>query len=78
MSKRILSGTVVSDKGEKTVIVRVERQFRHPLVKKIVRRTKKFAAHDETNSRKVGDKVRIQECRPIAKTKCWQVLEGEA
>ena len=78
MSKRILSGTVVSDKGEKTVVVRVERQFRHPLVKKIVRRTKKFSAHDEANNCKVGNKVRIQECRPISKNKCWQVLEGEA
>ena len=78
MSKRILQGTVVSDKGDKTVIVRVDRRFMHPLVKKVIMRSKKFAAHDENNACKVGDKVRIEECRPISKRKCWQVLSGDA
>ncbi len=78
MSKRIMQGTVVSDKGDKTVIVRVDRRFMHPLVKKVIMRSKKFAAHDENNAYKVGDKVRIEECRPISKRKCWQVLSGDA
>ncbi|MDH3239491.1 MAG: 30S ribosomal protein S17 [Alphaproteobacteria bacterium] len=78
MSKRILQGTVVSDKGDKTVIVRVDRRFMHPLVKKVIMRSKRFAAHDENNAYKVGDKVRIEECRPISKRKCWQVLSGDA
>lgn len=78
MSKRVLQGTVVSDKGDKTVIVRVDRRFMHPLVKKVVMRSKKFAAHDESNACKVGDRVRIQECRPISKRKSWQVLAGDA
>ena len=78
MSKRILQGTVISDKGDKTVVVRVERRFMHPLVKKVVMRSKKFAAHDEANACKVGDRVRIEECRPISKRKRWQVLTGDA
>ncbi|MDX1485564.1 MAG: 30S ribosomal protein S17 [Alphaproteobacteria bacterium] len=78
MSKRVLQGTVVSDKGDKTVVVRVDRRFTHPLVKKVVMRSKKFAAHDETNACKVGDRVRIEECRPISKRKRWQVLTGDA
>jgi small subunit ribosomal protein S17 len=78
MSKRVMQGTVVSDKGDKTVIVRVDRRFMHPLVKKVIMRSKKFAAHDENNTYKVGDKVRIEECRPISKRKCWQVLSGDA
>lgn len=78
MSKRILQGTVVSDKGDKTVTVRVDRRFTHPLVKKVVVRSKKFAAHDENNACKVGDRVRIEECRPISKRKRWQVLTGDA
>jgi small subunit ribosomal protein S17 len=78
MSKRVMQGTVVSDKGDKTVIVRVDRRFMHPLVKKVIMRSKKFAAHDENNAYKVGDKVRIEECRPISKRKCWQVLSGDA
>ena len=78
MSKRILQGTVGSDKGDKTVIVRVDRRFMHPLVKKVIMRSKRFAAHDENNAYKVGDKVRIEECRPISKRKCWQVLSGDA
>jgi len=74
MPKRILQGTVVSDRGDKTVIVNVERRLMHPLYKKYIRRTKRYAAHDEANQFKVGDVVRIQECRPISKTKTWQVL----
>ena len=78
MPKRVMQGTVVSDKGDKMVVVRVDRQFMHPLVKKVVRRSKKFAAHDEANAYKVGDKVRIQECRPISKRKRWQVITEDA
>jgi small subunit ribosomal protein S17 len=75
MPKRILQGTVVSDKPDKTVVVLVERRFRHPLMGKIVRRSKKFHAHDELNSFKAGDVVRIEECRPMSKLKSWRVLE---
>jgi small subunit ribosomal protein S17 len=71
-------GTVVSDKGDKTVIVRVDRQVMHPLVKKVVRSSTKFAAHDPENTHKVGDMVRIRECRPISKRKRWEVIAGEA
>jgi small subunit ribosomal protein S17 len=74
MPRRILQGTVVSDKGDKTVIVRVERQLMHPLYKKYIKRSKRYAAHDEANRFKVGDLVRIRECRPISKTKHWEVL----
>jgi small subunit ribosomal protein S17 len=77
MPKRILQGTVVSDKNEKTVVVLVERRFTHPLFKKTVRRSKKYKAHDETNAKKVGDQVFIQETRPISKDKCWIVIESE-
>ncbi len=75
MPKRILQGTVVSDANDKTVVVLVERRFTHPLYKKTVRRTKKYHAHDAENACKVGDVVRIQECRPISRNKRWQVLE---
>ncbi len=75
MPKRILQGTVVSDKNEKTVVVRVERRFAHPVMRKIVRRTKNYKAHDENNQYKVGDEVSIQECAPISKDKCWTVVE---
>jgi small subunit ribosomal protein S17 len=75
MPKRILQGTVVSDKPEQTVVVMVERRFRHPLLGKIIRRSKKFHAHDEANAYKAGDIVRIEECRPISKLKSWRVLE---
>jgi len=75
MPKRILQGTVVSDKNDKTVVVLVERRFTHPLLKKTVRRTKKYAAHDADNSAKEGDIVRIQECRPISRNKRWTVIE---
>ena len=74
MSKRILQGVVVSDAGDKTIIVRVERRVKHPLYKKIIRRSKRYHAHDPENSRNVGDIVRIQECRPISKLKSWEVL----
>lgn len=76
MPKRILQGTVVSDKGDKTVIVLVERRLKHPLYKKTIRRSKRYAAHDEANKFKIGDDVRIEECRPLSKTKTWTVLEA--
>lgn len=75
MPKRILQGTVVSDKADKTVVVLVERRVRHPLYGKIVRRSKKYHAHDEENAIAAGDIVRIEECRPISKSKSWRVLE---
>ncbi len=78
MPKRILRGTVVSDRGDKTVVVRVERRYQHPLYKKILRTSKKYSAHDPDNRFKVGDAVRIQECRPISKSKRWQVLAESA
>jgi small subunit ribosomal protein S17 len=74
MPKRILQGTVVSDKGNKTVVVKVDRQFLHPLLKKTIRRSKRYAAHDENNAHKVGDQVRIVECPPKSKTKTWEVV----
>jgi len=73
MPKRILQGVVVSDKTDKTVIVRVDRRFTHPLYKKTVRRSKKYQAHDETNQHKIGDIVRIEECPPISKNKSWRI-----
>ena len=74
MPKRILQGTVVSDKNDKTVVVNVERRFTHPVMKKTVRMTKKYKAHDESNAFKVGDQVSIQESRPISKDKRWVVI----
>ena len=74
MPKRILEGVVVSDKENKTVIVKVERTFLHPLLKKTVRRSKKYHAHDETNSYKEGDHAKIVECAPKSKLKTWEVL----
>ena len=76
MPKRILQGTVVSDKNDKTVVVKVERRFTHPLFKKTVRRSKNYKAHDENNACKVGDRVSIEETRPISRDKCWIVLSG--
>ena len=76
MPKRILQGTVESDKSDKTVVVRVERRFTDPLLKKTVRRSKRYHAHDENNTYKTGDIVRIQECRPISKSKRWMVIEA--
>jgi small subunit ribosomal protein S17 len=75
MPKRILVGTVVSDKTDKTVTVLVERKVRHPLYGKIVRRSKKYHAHDEDNTFHTGETVRIEETRPISKTKTWKVLD---
>ena len=77
MPKRVLQGTVVSDKNDKTVVVRVERRFAHPLFKKTVRRSKKYKAHDESNQFKVGDTVFIQESAPISKDKCWVVVTNQ-
>ena len=75
MPKRILQGTVVSDKNDKTVVVEVERRYTHPLYKKVVRRSKKYHAHDESNAIKVGERVRIQETAPISKNKRWTVVQ---
>ena len=74
MPKRILQGEVVSDKNDKTIVVLVERRFKHPLYHKVVRSTKKYHAHDENNESKVGDIVRIEECRPISKNKTWKIV----
>ncbi len=76
MPKRVLQGTVVSDKNDKTVVVKVERRFTHPVMKKTVRTSKKYKAHDEANSHKVGDKVSIQESKPVSKDKRWTVIAG--
>ena len=75
MPKRVLTGTVVSDKTDKTVTVLVERKVKHPLYGKIIRRSKRYNAHDEDNSYKSGERVRIEETRPISKTKTWRVLD---
>lgn len=75
MPKRILTGTVTSDKTDKTVTVKVERKVKHPLYGKIMRRSKKYHAHDESNTFKMGDTVRIEETKPISKTKTWKVIE---
>jgi small subunit ribosomal protein S17 len=75
MPKRVLQGTVVSDVNEKTVVVRVDRAFTHPVMKKTVRRSKKYHAHDEANSAKVGDSVWIEECPPISKNKRWTLIQ---
>jgi small subunit ribosomal protein S17 len=74
MPRRVLQGTVVSDKNAKTVIVSVERRVMHPVYKKFIRRSKRFAAHDEANVCKVGDVVYIRECRPISKSKRWEIV----
>lgn len=74
MPRRILQGVVTSDKNEQTITVLVERRFKHPLLKKTVRSSKKYRAHDAENAFKVGDSVRIIECAPISKTKRWTVL----
>ena len=77
MPKRTLQGIVVSDKQKKTVVVRVERRFTHPLLKKTVRQSKKYYAHDENDEFSVGDVVRIEEHRPISKLKRWTVVQGD-
>ena len=74
MPRRVLNGKVVSDKGDKTIIVTVDRRFMHVKYKKFITKSKKYAAHDELNQFKVGDEVRIRECKPISKRKCWEVL----
>ena len=76
MPKRILQGAVISDKGDKTVVVNVERRFTDPVMKKTVRKSKRYHAHDENNVVKVGDEVSIRECRPISKLKRWEVVSG--
>jgi len=75
MPKRVLSGTVVSDKGDKTVVVRVERRVKHPLYGKIIKLSKKYHAHDEGNAFKLGEQIRIEECPPVSKLKSWTVLD---
>ncbi len=74
MPRRVMQGLIVSDKGDKTVVVNVERTFLHPVMKKTVRRSKKFHAHDESNTFKVGQVVEIQECPPRSKLKRWEVV----
>ncbi|NDK35968.1 30S ribosomal protein S17 [Rhodovulum sulfidophilum] len=76
MPKRILQGTVTSDLNDQTVTVLVERRFTHPVLKKTIRKSKKYRAHDENNAFKVGDRVRIQECAPKSKTKRWEVVQA--
>ncbi len=75
MPRRVLTGRVTSDKMDKTITVLVDRRVMHPLYKKFIRKSKKYAAHDEDNTCKIGDLVRIEECRPISKRKTWQVIE---
>ena len=75
MPKRVLTGLIVSDKGDKTVVVNVERKVKHPLYGKIIRRSKKYHAHDEKNEYELGDIVRIEETKPISKTKTWAVKD---
>jgi len=78
MPKRILSGVVTSNQNAQTITVSVERRFKHPLLQKTIRKSKKYRAHDEHNAFNVGDTVRIQECAPKSKTKRWEVLTSEA
>ncbi len=78
MPRRVLQGVVVSDKADKTVTVVVERRLMHPLYKKFIKRSKRYHAHDEANTAKTGDIVRIRECRPISKTKSWEILADDA
>ncbi|MBB4076635.1 small subunit ribosomal protein S17 [Bartonella fuyuanensis] len=75
MPKRVLQGVVISDKSDKTIVVRVERRYSHPLLKKTVRQSKNYKAHDENNQFRIGDRVSIQESRPISKDKCWIVVK---
>lgn len=78
MPKRVLTGTIVSDKGDKTVVVLVERKVKHPLYGKIIRLSKKYHAHDEANAFKAGEVVRIEECAPMSKLKTWRVVDKVA
>ncbi|MBS0185825.1 MAG: 30S ribosomal protein S17 [Proteobacteria bacterium] len=75
MPRRVLEGLVVSDKGDKTVVVRVERRFMHPVYKKFIIRSSRYMAHDAENRFKVGEHVEIQECRPISKHKKWEIIQ---
>ncbi len=77
MPRRVLQGVVVSDKADKTIVVRVQRRVEHPVYKKYITKSKKFAAHDEQNQCKIGDVVKIRECRPISKTKTWEIFIEE-
>jgi len=77
MPKRTLQGVVVSDKQDKTIVVRVDRRFTHPIYKKTIRRSKNYHAHDENNQFKTGDTVRIEESKPLSKLKRWTVVQGE-
>tara|TARA_Y100001954_G_C15530530_1_gene463905 strand:- start:474 stop:716 length:243 start_codon:yes stop_codon:yes gene_type:complete len=77
MPKRVLNGIVCSSKSTKTIVVKVERTFRHPIYKKFIKRSKKYHVHDETDKLKVGDRVSIQETKPISKLKTWTVIENE-
>lgn len=74
MPRRILQGTVTSDRNDQTVTVSVERRFKHPVMKKTIRKSKKYRAHDPNNEFKTGDNVRIRECAPVSKTKRWEVV----
>ena len=78
MPKRIMQGVVVSDMMEKTIVVNVERKFPHPLYKKFIKRSKRYHVHDEDNQFKMGDIVNIQECRPLSKSKRWEVISGRS
>ena len=78
MPRRVLQGTVVSDAADKTVVVSVQRRVSHPVYKKFITRSKKYMAHDEGNSAKTGDVVRIRECRPLSKQKCWELVSEAA
>ena len=78
MPKRIMQGVVVSDKMEKTIVVNVERKFPHPLYKKFIKRSKRYHVHDSDNQFKMGDTVKIQECRPLSKSKRWEVISGSS
>jgi small subunit ribosomal protein S17 len=78
MPRRVMQGVVVSDKMDKTIVVMVERKIMHPLYKKFIRRSNKYSAHDESNAHKTGDIVKIRECRPLSKNKCWEVIADEA
>ena len=78
MPRRVMQGVVTSKSGDKTVVVNVERLMMHPIYKKTIRRSKRYHAHDETNAIAVGDKVRIEECRPLSKLKRWMIVADEA
>lgn len=78
MPRRVLQGVVVSDKGDKTVVVRVERRFQHPVYKKFITRSKKYAVHDPLNAYKEGMQITFRECAPISKRKRWEVIEAGA